>query len=73
MICCSAKEAMCEIQKNMALKGIQQKELAILTGKSQQSISQIFQVSNPKLSTLFVICEALNLSIDISPFTHGGE
>ncbi len=62
----SGKELLAEIRKIMDLKDIQIKELAVMTNKSQQSISQIFKVANPKYSTLIEICDALNISLDIS-------
>jgi transcriptional regulator with XRE-family HTH domain len=42
------------------------KDLAARMNKSQQSISQIFQIANPKISTLLEICNVLNLQIDIN-------
>ena len=48
----------------MDLNDINMKTLAINMHKSQQSISQIFQNSNPRVSTLLEICEALNICID---------
>ena len=66
MICHSSKELLCEIKKYMDLHDIQMKDLAINMNKSQQSVSQFFQNGNPKCSTLFEICDALNLSIDVS-------
>lgn len=66
MICTTSKEILAEIKKYMDLNDIQMKELAVLMNKSQQSISQIFQVANPKVSTLLEICDALGLQIDIA-------
>lgn len=65
----SPKDILVEIKHIMLLNDVSMKELAIKMKKSQQSISQIFSVSNPKLSTLFEICEALNLEIEISFIT----
>lgn len=66
MVCKNQKEVLAEIKKQMDIKEIQMKELAIMIGKSQQSLSQVFQIGNPKLSTLLEICNALNLNISIS-------
>lgn len=65
MICSTPKELLAEIKKYMDLHDIQIKDLAVNMKKSQQSVSQIFQNGNPKCSTIFEICEALNISIDI--------
>lgn len=66
MICNNSKELLAEIKKYMLLNDIQIKDLAISMGKSHQSISQIFQNGNPKSSTLFEICNALNIKVDIT-------
>ena len=66
MVCNNPQELLAEIKKYMFVNDIQDKDLAIRMKKSPQSISQIFSVGNPKLSTLFEICDALNLSIDFS-------
>ena len=65
MICNSQKELLAEIKKYMDIQDIPMKDLALRLNKSQQSISQIFNNGNPKFSTLFEICNALNLQIDI--------
>ncbi len=65
MICNSQKELLAEIKKYMDIQDIPMKDLALRLNKSQQSISQIFNNGNPKCSTLFEICNALNLQIDI--------
>ena len=65
MICLTPKELLAEIKKYMDLHDIQIKDLAVNMKKSQQSISQIFQNGNPKCSTIFEICEALNINVDI--------
>ncbi len=65
MICNSQKELLAEIKKYMDIQDIPMKDLALRLNKSQQSISQIFNNENPKCSTLFEICNALNLQIDI--------
>ena len=72
MICHSSKELLAEIKKYMDVNDIQMKSLAATMNKSQQSISQIFQNGNPKTSTVFEICKALNLNIDIK-FTQKGD
>ena len=72
MICHSSKELLAEIKKYMDINDIQVKSLAATMNKSQQSISQIFQNGNPKTSTVFEICKALNLNIDIK-FTQKGD
>lgn len=66
MTCKSTKELLAEIKKYMDLNDIQMKDLAIRMNKSQQSISQIFQVANPKCNTLIELCDVLGLQIDIS-------
>ena len=66
MICSTPKELLAEIKKYMTLNDIQIKDLAVNMKKSQQSVSQIFQNGNPKCSTIFEICEALDVSIDIN-------
>lgn len=66
MICNTTKELLAEIKKYMLLNDIQMKDLATNMHKSQQSISQIFQNCNPKCSTLFEICDSLNLQLDIN-------
>jgi transcriptional regulator with XRE-family HTH domain len=66
MICTTSKEILAEIKKYMDLNDIPMKDLAARMNKSQQSISQIFQIANPKISTLLEICNVLNLQIDIN-------
>lgn len=66
MICENTKELLAEIKKYMMLNDIQLKDLAISMGKSHQSVSQIFQNGNPKSNTLFEICDALNIKMDIT-------
>ena len=60
------KELMAEIRRNMILKDIQMKELAVRMDTTQQNISNIFRNANPKYSTLLQICEVLNLDIEIN-------
>ena len=71
MICHSSKELLNKIEKYMDINDIQMKSLAATMNKSQQSISQIFQNGNPKTSTVFEICKALNLNIDIKLHQKG--
>lgn len=66
MVCKNTKELLAEIKKYMMLNDIQLKDLAISMGKSHQSVSQIFQNGNPKSNTLFEICDALNIKMDIT-------
>lgn len=66
MVCHNTKELLAEIQKHMDLQDIKNKELAIRLHKSQQSISQYFNNGNPKCSSLFEICNALGLQIEIN-------
>lgn len=66
MICNTPKEILFEIKRYMDINDIQVKELAIRMSKTQQAVSQVFNYGNPKLSTLFEICEALNLKIDFN-------
>ena len=72
MICSTSKELLAEIKKYMDLHDIQIKDLAVNMKKSQQSVSQIFQNGNPKCSTIFEICEALNISINIDLINKSG-
>lgn len=71
MLCNTPKELLSEIKKHMDLNNIPMKELALRMKKSQQSISQIFQNENPKCSTLFEICNALNIQIDVNFIEKG--
>lgn len=66
MIYENTKELLAEIKRIMDLNDIQQKDLCVLMNKSQQSVSQIFKIKNPKCNTLFEICNALNLQLDIN-------
>lgn len=70
MICKTTKELLSEIKKYMDLHDIQMKDLAISLGKSPQSISQYFNNGNPKCDTIFQICNALNMDIDINFKQH---
>ena len=66
MICNTSKELLAEIKKYMDLNNISIKELSINMNKSQQSVSQYFNNGNPKLESLFEICNALGVSIDFN-------
>lgn len=66
MTCNNPQELLAEIKKYMYVNEIQDKDLAIRMKKSPQSVSQFFTNGNPKLSTLFEICNALNLKVDIN-------
>lgn len=66
MICNSTKELLSEIKKYMDLNDIQMKDLSIVLGKSQQSVSQIFKNGNPNCNTIFEICEALGVDLDVT-------
>ena len=66
MICNTPKELLAEIKKYMILNDIQTKELAARMGKQKQSVSQFFNNGNPKSSTIFEICKALNVDLDIN-------
>lgn len=66
MICNNTRELLAEIKKYMMLNNIQLKDLAISMGKSHQSVSQIFQNGNPKSNTLFEICDALGIKMDVT-------
>ena len=66
MICNNTKELLAEIKKYMNINDIQLKDLAITMRKSHQSVSQIFQNGNPKSSTLFEICNALGIKMDVT-------
>ena len=66
MICNNTKELLAEIKKYMLLNNAQLKDLAINMGKSHQSVSQIFQNGNPKSNTLFEICNALGIKMDVT-------
>lgn len=72
MVCNTSKELLAEIKKYMDLNSIQMKELATNMGKSQQNISQYFNNGNPKCSTIFEICNALNVNIDINLINKSG-
>ena len=72
MICKTTKELLAEIKKYMDLNDIKMKELAINMGKKDsQSISQYFRNGNPRCDSLFEICNALNIELDVSILTKG--
>lgn len=66
MICNTPKELLAEIKRYMDINDIQIKELAANMNVSSQSVSQYFNNGNPKLSSLFEICNALNVKIDFT-------
>lgn len=66
MICNTPKELLAEIKRYMDLNDIQIKELAANMNTSSQSVSQYFNNGNPKLSSLFEICNALNVKINFT-------
>jgi transcriptional regulator with XRE-family HTH domain len=72
MICNTSKELLAEIKKYMDINDISIKELSINMNKSQQSISQYFNNGNPKLESLFEICNALSVSIDFNLVSKNG-
>ena len=61
----TSKELLAEIKKHMDIENIQVKDLAIRLNKSPQSVSQYFKNGNPNCNTLFKICDALNIQLDI--------
>lgn len=65
MIYNTPKEFLSEIRRIMALQDIPMKELAARMETTQQNASKIFTQCNPKLETLYNICNALNLQMDI--------
>lgn len=60
------KELLSEIKRLMDLRDIPIKDLASRMHTSQQNVSKIFRNANPTLSTLFDICKALELDIDVN-------
>lgn len=66
MIYNTPKEIISELRHIMDLNNISSKELAVKMHKSQQSVSQIFSIGNPKLNSLLEICNALDLQLDIN-------
>lgn len=66
MIYNTPKEVMSEIKHQMILYDISNKEFSVKIGKSPQASSQLFKIGNPTLSTLFEICNALDLEVDIN-------
>lgn len=63
------KEILSEIKHIMDLNDIPMKDLANRLNTSQQNLSKIFKVANPRCSTLFDICSALNIDIEINFIT----
>lgn len=67
MICKDPLEVISFIRLEMVRRGIKISDLASKLEVSNQSISQTLKISNPRLSTLYQICDALDLDISISP------
>ena len=67
MICKTPKELLLEIKKYMLSNNIMIKDLAFKMNASQYNIGKILNSDNPRLSTLYQICDALDLDISISP------
>jgi len=65
MIYSTSKELLSEIRHVMYLKDITMKELAHRLNVSQQTVSAIFKKSNPYISTVIEICNALDINMDI--------
>ena len=72
MICRTTKELLAEIKKYMDLNDIKMKELAINMGKkNSQNISQYFNNGNPRCSSIFEMCDALNVELDVNILRKG--
>ena len=72
MICRTTKELLAEIKKYMDLNDIKMKELAINMGKkNSQNISQYFNNGNPRCSSIFEMCDALNIELDVNILRKG--
>ena len=72
MICRTTKELLAEIKKYMDLNDIKMKELAINMGKNDsQSVSQYFRNGNPRCNSIFEMCDALNVELDVNIFPKG--
>lgn len=67
MVCKDPLEVISFIRLEMIRRGIKISDLASKLELSNQSISQTLKISNPRLSTLYQICDALDLDISISP------
>lgn len=67
MICKDPLEVISFIRLEMVRRGIKISDLASKLEVSNQNISQTLKISNPRLSTLYQICDALDLDISISP------
>lgn len=66
MVYNTSKEFLSEIKRVMDLQDIPMKELATRMSTSQQNVSKIFTQCNPKLETLYKICNALNIQMDVN-------
>ena len=67
MICKDPLEVISFTRLEMVRRGIKISDIASKLEVSNQSISQTLKISNPRLSTLYQICDALDLDISISP------
>ena len=63
MICKDPLEVISFIRLEMVRRGIKISDLASKLEVSNQNISQTLKISNPRLSTLYQICDALDLDI----------
>ena len=63
--CTTTKELLGAIKYTMALNQIQQKDVAINIGKTNQAISQFFITANPKCNTVFNMLAAMYLSMEV--------
>ena len=72
MIYRTTKELLKKKKKYMDLNDIKMKELAINMGKNDsQSASQYFRNGNPRCNSIFEICDALNVELDVNIFPKG--
>ena len=71
MICRTTKELLAEIKKYIDLNDILYKDIAANMDKPAQSISQYFNNGNPRWNSLFEICSALNIELDINIIPKG--
>ena len=71
MICRTTKELLAEIKKYIDLNDILYKDIAANMDKPAQSISQYFKNGNPRCNSLFEICSALNIELDINIISKG--
>lgn len=67
MVCKTPEELMKLIKLQMFLKDISVTGLGKKLNTSQPNVTKILKTGNPKLETLYQICDALDLDISISP------